>query len=272
MAFMLPLSERSGVNLKGLHAPSHLLLEEDEQSDAPPKLAGEADASAATETLYAAFWGLQASFADPTAAVADEAWTTLCERLEAVLQVFANIVSTEPAAAADATDAAELAAAAGSAAEVGAEGGRAPMSVEAQADAVGREVYFAKFLTSPKLLQLQLRDAYFRRHFLVQLLIFLQTVSTERKGAPSLSPSQQEAAAALRARATELLAGIAPNGPAFAAAFENLLNRERHWMEWKAAGCAAFDRSAEEQVCIDLNLSIYVCACIYMCIYIYIYI
>ena len=31
-----------------------------------------------------------------------------------------------------------------------------------------REVYFSKFLTSFKLINLQLRDAHFRRHLLVQ--------------------------------------------------------------------------------------------------------
>ena len=30
-------------------------------------------------------------------------------------------------------------------------------------------MYFAKFLTSPKLINLQLRDVYFRRHVLVQV-------------------------------------------------------------------------------------------------------
>mmetsp|Transcript_14181 Transcript_14181/g.41591 ORF Transcript_14181/g.41591 Transcript_14181/m.41591 type:complete len:154 (+) Transcript_14181:156-617(+) len=102
--------------------------------------------------------------------------------------------------------------------------------MEEAAHEMGREVYFAKFLTSPKLLQLQLRDAYFRRHVLVQLLIFVQTISTDqlqRKGAPALAPRQREAAEKLRARASELLAGIAPNGPLFAAALERLLVRER---------------------------------------------
>ena len=41
-----------------------------------------------------------------------------------------------------------------------------------------QEVYFAKFLTSSKLINLQLRDSYFRRHVVVQTLIFLQAPPT----------------------------------------------------------------------------------------------
>mmetsp|Transcript_18930 Transcript_18930/g.57187 ORF Transcript_18930/g.57187 Transcript_18930/m.57187 type:complete len:395 (+) Transcript_18930:599-1783(+) len=241
MAYMLPLSERSGVNLKGLHAPGHLVLEEEEGADGssvPPS--GEAEASGG-ETLYASFWGLQSAFADPSAAMAPAAWALLVERLESVLQVFANIVSKEPVAEAAAAVPTE----GEGCAPVDADG--EPMGLDEQADTMGKEVYFAKFLTSPKLLQLQLRDSYFRRHVLVQLLIFLQTVTAERKGTPPLSPEQREAAETLRVRATELLSGVAPNGPAFAATLERLLQRENHWLDWKANGCPAFDRAAAEK-------------------------
>jgi hypothetical protein len=44
-----------------------------------------------------------------------------------------------------------------------------------------RQVYFAKFLTSAKLINLQLRDVYFRRHVLVQILMFLQTAAAQDK-------------------------------------------------------------------------------------------
>ena len=37
--------------------------------------------------------------------------------------------------------------------------------------------YFAKYLTSPKLLQLQLNDSQFRRYILVQMLVSLQWLS-----------------------------------------------------------------------------------------------
>ena len=52
-------------------------------------------------------------------------------------------------------------------------------------------MYFSKFLTSPKLMGLQLRDPYFRRHMIAQILIFLQTATTERKGAAPLGQQQR---------------------------------------------------------------------------------
>lgn len=166
MAYMLPLSERSGVNLKGLHAPSHLLLEQDDAPDTGAPRPGESTEGGPAESLYASFWGLQSAFADPSAAMASEAWAVLVERLEAVLQGFANIVSTEPAADTTAGDSATAEAGdTGGGGDTGGAGGGEAMEVEAEA--MGKEVYFAKFLTSPKLLQLQLRDSYFRRHVLV---------------------------------------------------------------------------------------------------------
>jgi hypothetical protein len=160
MAYMLPLSERSGVNLKGLHAPSHLLLQQIEAPGAPRS--GEHTEGGPADSLYGSFWGLQSAFADPSAAMAADAWAVLVERLEAVLQGFSNIVSTEPSTA----DAPAHPTASAEGADTGGGGGRE--AVEEEAEAMGKEVYFAKFLTSPKLLQLQLRDSYFRRHVLVR--------------------------------------------------------------------------------------------------------
>mmetsp|Transcript_20040 Transcript_20040/g.64023 ORF Transcript_20040/g.64023 Transcript_20040/m.64023 type:complete len:557 (-) Transcript_20040:372-2042(-) len=97
MAYMLPLSERSGVNLKGAMAPSDLELQPDEAADDKQEGSAAEDGS-----LYASFWGLQAAFADPAAAVKPESWATLLSRLETVLQVFANIVSTDAAPSAEA--------------------------------------------------------------------------------------------------------------------------------------------------------------------------
>jgi hypothetical protein len=169
MAYMLPLSERSGVNLKGLHAPSHLLLDQDDALETPRP--GDNTEGGPAESLYASFWGVQLAFADPTAAMAPDAWAVLVERLEAVLQGFANIVSTESSTEpAPAETAAADGATPAEAADTGGGGdpdGREAMEVEQEAEAMGKEVYFAKFLTSPKLLQLQLRDSYFRRHVLV---------------------------------------------------------------------------------------------------------
>ena len=121
------------------------------------------------------------------------------------------------------------------------EGGEGESGMDAEAL---EEVYFAKFLTSSKLMTLQLRDGYFRRHVLVQVLIFLQNVTTERKGVPALTAAQRQQVDGLHARCFELLKAIPPGGARFAAAVGTMLEREEHWIKWKVNGCVPFDKAA----------------------------
>ena len=76
-----------------------------------------------------------------------------------------------------------------------------------------RQVYFAKFLTSAKLINLQLRDVYFRRHVLVQILMFLQTAAAQDK----LLAAQRTKIEEMESRANDLLSATAPNGTRLAA-------------------------------------------------------
>lgn len=113
-------------------------------------------------SFYSTFWTLQKAFSEPIKAMKDEGWSGLSAQIESVLQVFSAFPQhTETSDGAASGEAAP-----------GEGGGKEAMEVE-EADTL-REVYFAKFLTSSKLMNLQLRDSYFRRHVLVQMLIFLQ--------------------------------------------------------------------------------------------------
>lgn len=252
MAYALPISERSGVNLKGATAEFALgYAKEDEEGGieepAVSASAGAGDAKVGFD-FYSTFWGLQRAFAEPATAVGNESWKPLVKNVEAVLQVFSAFGSSSDITSDSAADTNTLTAtpAAAAASEEAADD-VATMEVDQGAAVQGealQEVYFAKFLTSPKLINLQLRDAYFRRHLLVQLRIFLQTISTERKGFPSLSSSQREAVEALTKRSADLLRSVPPGGPSFSATLDTLLSRESHWMKWKGKGCQAFDKVA----------------------------
>ena len=248
MAYTFPLAERSGVNLKGASAPSSVEIEAEGagddadamQVDAAPAEAAEAAgaAGAVNYGFYATFWGLQQAFADPGKQVIQTVWPGLVERLQTVLEVFGSFSGSD-----DVTDeggVAEPDAAEGTSGGGG--GGEAKAGELPEGAAL--EVYFAKFLTSAKLMTLQLRDGYFRRHVLVQILIFLQTVGTERKGVPPLTAGQRQQADALQARCFELLRAIPPGGARFANAVTMMLEREEHWIKWKVNGCQAFDKAA----------------------------
>ena len=111
MAYTFPLAERSGVNLKGVSAPSTVAVEEDageepmmvEQPAGVDGSAGGVNGATggggAAEGgsgggsgvvdfgFYATFWGLQQAFADPASSVANERWASLVEHLQTVLQV-----------------------------------------------------------------------------------------------------------------------------------------------------------------------------------------
>lgn len=116
------------------------------------------------------------------------------------------------------------------------------MEVEEGEGEMLSEVYFAKFLTSAKLINLQLRDVYFRRHVLVQILMFLQTAAAQDK----LLAAQRTKIEEMESRANGLLAATAPNGALFAATVRATLQREKHWTDWKRAGCVPFDMAAVE--------------------------
>jgi len=255
MAYTLPLAERSGVNVTGMSATPSLEIEPESTADDAMNIdAGGAVGGEGAGTVdygfYRTFWELQEAFASPAAQVAPSAWSALTSHLDTVLQVFGSFSGggdEESAAAAIGNGEAEEASAApaapadasGDAMEVVATG-----LGEGGEGEVLEEVYFAKFLTSPKLIQLQLRDGYFRRHVIVQLLIFLQAVSTERKGLPALSAAQRQQVETLHGRCVELLKGIPPGGARFAKAVLTMLEREEHWIRWKASACPPFEKAA----------------------------
>ena len=59
---------------------------------------------------------------------------------------------------------------------------------------------------------LQLRDGYFRRHVLVQVLIFLQTITIERKGQPALGAAQRQQVDSLHAKCIEPASSVVVRG------------------------------------------------------------
>jgi THO complex subunit 1 len=107
------------------------------------------------------------------------------------------------------------------------------------------------------LLDLQLSDASFRRHVLLQMLIAFQTLldykpspidldnTQQQQQQQALSSTQASHVAAFKKHALSLLRETPPHGEAFEAAVSRLLKREGGWTAWKAGGCPSFVRERE---------------------------
>ncbi|KAG2365466.1 UDP-glucose 4-epimerase [Suillus spraguei] len=119
------------------------------------------------------------------------------------------------------------------------------------------EYFFAKFLTSPDLLNLEIADTHFRRQVLFQLLILLhhllsftkvtKTVwSTPRNRSLQMDFTLESADTQwvhdTIIKVSAELRSTAPNGPTFADTVNVILDREKNWVKWKNDLCAPFDR------------------------------
>ncbi|GCB69099.1 hypothetical protein scyTo_0012364 [Scyliorhinus torazame] len=98
-------------------------------------------------------------------------------------------------------------------------------------------VYFAKFLTSEKLMDLQLNDSNFRRHILLQYLILFQYL----KGQVKFKRSEE---------LPILFKETPPDGEKFSSMVEHILHSEENWIAWKNEGCPSFvkERPPESKV------------------------
>ena len=121
------------------------------------------------------------------------------------------------------------------------------------------EYNFAKYLTSPELLDLEIADTHFRRQFLFQLLILLNHLLTFTKAAKAtwattrnrslqmdftLEPDDTQWVQETITRTTEELRQTAPNGHAFSETVQVILEREKNWIRWKNELCTPFDRES----------------------------
>ena len=106
--------------------------------------------------------------------------------------------------------------------------------------------YFAKFLTSVKLMNLQLSDSHFRRHILIQLLILFQYLTSDVKfksSAHVLTPEQDRWLMDTTEMVYRLLDETPPDGADFSSYIKHALKREENWISWKNDGCPSLARS-----------------------------
>lgn len=98
-------------------------------------------------------------------------------------------------------------------------------------------------MTNPKLLELQLSDADFRRSLLIQFLVVLQYLSSTVKfklETYELKPEQNDWVKEQVTLVYSLLAETPANSAKFSEAVKHVLTREELWNNWKNEGSHLF--------------------------------
>lgn len=276
---VFPLGERSGVNLRGEYGPTwdtvRMSREEEVQDQKtedraevkfedtmavdgqdPEKLAAAskstAEAMEKKEDFYNTFWSLQLPFSKPSQFALPQTFGEFQEAVNKVLPVIKEATVKERALTGSRTVMTGAAAANPIKRKRDTEAAAEPTS--------GKEYFFAKFLTSPDLLDLEIADTHFRRQFLFQLLVLLYHLQTFTKEAKvswisprnrslqmefTLEGDAMQWVSDTIVRAQEELRQTAPAGRVFADAVTGVLERERNWVRWKNDLCSPFDREPE---------------------------
>ncbi|KAJ3575241.1 hypothetical protein NP233_g1220 [Leucocoprinus birnbaumii] len=263
---VFPLGERSGVNLRGEYGTTW----EDvwypkpqdgdvEMDETPGKLDGEKEDNAMEvdagkvstpqtvvdkkEDFYNTFWHLQVPFSKPPVFANKDTFPDFKDAVNRVLPVIKEATAKERAMM-------------GSRVGVGSSMYKRKRDPEGEETNVN-EYFFAKFLTSPDLLDLEIADTHFRRQFLFQLVILLQHLLTFTKTAKAvwatqrnrslqmdftLEPDDAQWVQETLNKSLEELKQTTPNGRAFAETIQTILEREKNWMKWKNELCSPFDK------------------------------
>ncbi|XP_015581368.1 THO complex subunit 1 isoform X2 [Ricinus communis] len=212
LAHFFPLSERSAVNIKGVFNTSN---ETKYEKDPPAGISVDFN-------FYKTLWSLQENFCNPAPlTLAPTKWHKFTSSLMVVLNTFeAQPLSEE-------------------------EGDANNLEEEAA-------TFNIKYLTSSKLMGLELKDPSFRRHILVQCLILFDYLKAPGKNdKDSTSESMKEDIRTCEERVKKLLEMTPPKGKDFLQKIEHVLEREKNWVCWKRDGCQPFEKQPIENKTIQ---------------------
>ncbi|XP_078543574.1 THO complex subunit 1 isoform X1 [Lissotriton helveticus] len=238
LARLFPLSEKSGLNLQSQfnlenvtvyntneqestlgqkhqeYREDGLEIEEGEMGDddAPPT----SSSIPIDYNLYRKFWSLQDFFRNPVQCYDKNSWKVFLKYSEEVLAVFKSYKLDDTQASRKKLE---------------------------ELRAGGDHVYFAKFLTSEKLMDLQLSDSNFRRHILLQYLILFQYLKGQVKFKSSTFVLQDEQSLWIEETTKllhQLIAETPPAGDKFLKMIQHILSTEENWNSWKNEGCPGF--------------------------------
>ncbi|KAF9365007.1 hypothetical protein BGX34_011766 [Mortierella sp. NVP85] len=305
---LFPLTERSGVNLKGDFNTENVTLIETDDATIVPELAfspqsegenqvpngetmdidkedlttsnkdqpkdNELDDALrkASLTFYTEFWGLQAFFCNPATLINSvENITKFQKGIERTLDKFSAIeeaeqTTPEQTSTSSASQERPKPTTTSSGLSEQPTRSNSMMATKRKHTQINESrpeptTHFPKFLTSPKLLQLEMVDPYFRKHILVQFLIIIQYLESHTANAketyakirfPNKSFQPQwvmeekdlEWAASIKARIFKDIKTIGEESGdnEFLHTVHAVLNHEESWVQWKAESCPSFEK------------------------------
>ncbi|XWS74587.1 hypothetical protein CRYUN_Cryun01aG0011300 [Craigia yunnanensis] len=211
LAHFFPLSERSAVNIKGVFNTSN---ETKYEKDPPEGISVDFN-------FYKTLWSLQDYFCNPASlSTSPVKWQKFTSSLMVVLNTFeAQPLSEE-------------------------EGADNNLEEEAT-------TFNIKYLTSSKLMGLELKDPSFRRHILLQCLILFDYLKAPGKNDKDSSESMKEEIKSCEDRVKKLLEVTPPKGKDFLHSIEHILEREKNWVWWKRDGCPPFEKQPVEKKTVN---------------------
>ncbi|TVU48661.1 hypothetical protein EJB05_08303 [Eragrostis curvula] len=208
LAHFFPLSERSALNIKGVFNTSNVTKYEKDATDG----------ISVDFNFYKTLWSLQEHFSNPALTATNLAkWQKFSSNLVVVLSTF----EAQPLS----DDDGKL------------------NNLDQEEDAA----FNIKYLTSSKLMGLELKDPSFRRHILVQCLIFFDYLKAPGKNdKEGPTGSMKEEIKSCEEHVKKLLEIIPPKGKEFLESIEHILEREKNWVWWKRDGCPAYEKQPYE--------------------------
>ncbi len=236
LAQLFPLSEKSALNLTSHFNLENVTtynkeagknetkdIEEEEAMDIDSKVPVDPPSSGPPidYNLYHKLWSIQDAFRQPTQAFSSDFWKIFTANTQEILQAFSSFKLQEANSSAK----------------------NRPRKQE-QSE-YSESHYFAKFLTSEKLTNLQLQDSHFRRHILFQLLVLFQYFTSDNKfktSAQVLSESASQWVKDTTEKVYKLIEETPPNGEEFAAYIWEMLEHEKSRIVWKNDGCQSFEK------------------------------
>lgn len=232
---LFPLAEKSALNLMSQFNLENVTLYNQAKHDTETTSAKDESMETDADTeehkteapidynMYRKFWSLQDYFRKPSQCYEKKFWSNFVTNSDAVFDAFASAKLDDLKSA--------------------------KKKVDQRRTTQEPDAFFAKYLTSEKLLNLQLNDSNFRRYVLVQFLITFQYLNSPVKfkgQAHVLTDDQSNWIKSSTEKIYQLIRETPPDGEKFSQTVEHILEREEHWNSWKNDGCPDFERKPAE--------------------------